>query len=129
MSPTHRSKRPNSSDASTVPPSVVNQQPKELNTKYVPPTSSELQRFIERKRYQELGYELPMNSKEASAYLGLHQKTVERKARDGEIPAHDASGVYRKTWKFYPSELDSWLRAKVSSPRHPRSPNGEETIQ
>lgn len=129
MSSTNGSKWLNSRDASTLPPSVVNQQPKELNPQYVPPTSRELQRFIERKRYQELGYELPMNTAEAAAYLGLHQKTVERMARDGELPAHPASGVRRKTWKLYPSELDAWLRGKVSSRRHPCSPNGKDTIQ
>jgi excisionase family DNA binding protein len=110
-------------------PDTDNQQPDQTESVHVFPTSRELQRFIERKRYQELGYELPMNSKEAAAYIGYHQKTVERMARNGEIPAHPASGVRRKSWKFYPSELDAWLRSRVSSPRHPCSPNGKDTVQ
>jgi excisionase family DNA binding protein len=129
MSFNHGRKRHTTLDASTLPPSIVNQQPQELFPKHVPPTSRELQRFIERKRYQELGYELPMNTAEAAAYLGFHQKTVERMARDGELPAHPASGVRRKTWKLYPSELDAWLRGKVSSRRHPCSPNGKDKVQ
>lgn len=129
MSSNQGSKRPHHHDVTALPPSVVNQQPQEPSPKFVPPTSRELQRFIERKRYQELGYELPMNTAEAAAYLGLHQKTVERMARDGELPAHPASGVRRKTWKLYPSELDAWLRGKVSSRRHPCSPNGKDNVQ
>lgn len=93
------------------------------------PTARELQRFLERRRAQELGYELPINTVEAADYVGLHPKTVERMARAGEIPAHPASGVRRKTWKFYSSELDAWLRGKVNSSRRPCSPNGEDTIQ
>lgn len=87
------------------------------------------QRFLERQRAQALGYELPLNTREAAAYVGLHWKTVERMARFGEIPAHPVSGVRRKTWKYYPSELDAWLRARVNSTRRPCSPNGKDTIQ
>ena len=112
-----------------IPPSVIIQQPHQRSSDHVPPTTRELRRFLERKRYLELGLELTMNTREAADYLGMHQKTIERMARDGEIPAHPASGVRRKTWKLYPSELDAWLRARVSSRRHPCSPNGEDTIQ
>ena len=111
-----------------MPPSTTNQ-PDQTASVHIPPASRELQRFIERKRYQELGYELPMNTKEAAAYVGFHWKTVERMARAGEIPAHPVSGVRRKTWKYYASELDVWLRGKVSSRRHPCSPNGKDKIQ
>jgi excisionase family DNA binding protein len=89
----------------------------------------EAQRFLERQRAQALGHELPLNTKEAAAYVGLHPKTVERMARAGEIPAHPVSGVRRKTWKYYPSELDDWLRARVNSFGRPCSPNGKDTIQ
>ena len=92
------------------------------------PSSRDLTRFIERRRAQKLGYELPLNTREAADYVGFHRKTIERMARAGEIPAHPASGVRRKTWKFYASELDSWLRAKVHSPRRPCSPNGRDTF-
>ena len=92
----------------------------------IPSASHEHRRFLERRRAQELGYELPLNTREAAAYVGFHYKTVERMARDGEIPAHPASGARRKTWKYYRSELDTWLRSKVNSPRHPCSPNGKD---
>lgn len=93
------------------------------------PTPRDLRRFTERCRARDLGFELPLNTREAADYVGLHPKTVERMARCGEIPAHPVSGVRRKTWKLYPSELDAWLRAKVNSPRHPCSPNGKDTNQ
>jgi excisionase family DNA binding protein len=95
------------------------------------PTSStarDLARYRERQRARRLGVELPLNTREAAEYIGYHPKTVEKMARAGEVPAHPASGVRRKTWKFYVSELDRWLRAKVHSPRRPCSPNGKDTI-
>lgn len=128
MTPSPSNNRHTSPGATPVPPAV----PREVNgtsVDGVSPSSRELHRFLERKRYQELGYELPMNTGEAAVYVGYHKKTVERMAREGEIPAHPVSGVKRKTWKFYPSELDAWLRAKVSFIRHPCSPNGKVTIQ
>ena len=115
-------------DDAVIPPSVIQQQSQPSNDCTLP-TSRELQRFIERRRYQELGYELPMNTAEAAVYVGYHKKTVERMARNGEIPAHPASGVRRITWKFYASELDAWLRGKVNSRRHPCSPIGKHSIQ
>jgi excisionase family DNA binding protein len=92
-------------------------------------TAADLRRFAERSRARELGYEIPLNTREAAEYVGLHPKTTEKMARLGEIPAHAVCGVRRKTWKYYPSELDAWLRAKVDSPRHPCSPNGKDAKQ
>jgi excisionase family DNA binding protein len=113
--------------AGPVPPSVLNQDPHDQDDGA--PTPRDIQRFIERRRARELGYELPLNTREAALYVGLHYKTVERMARDGQIPAHPASGVRRHTWKFYASELDAWLRGRVSSQRHPCSPNGKDIVQ
>jgi len=93
------------------------------------PTPRDLSRFTERCRARDLGFELPLNTREAAGYVGLHPKTVERIARMGEIPAHPVCGTRRKTWKYYPSELDAWLRAKVDSSRHPCSPDGKDTKQ
>lgn len=97
------------------------------STKRVSPTNAALSRLIERRRAQELGHELPLNTVEAAAYIGFHPKSVERMARDGEIPAHPVSGARRKTWRFYRDDLDSWLRAKVNSARYPCSPNGKDS--
>jgi excisionase family DNA binding protein len=47
--------------------------------------------LIERRRAQELGYELPLSTREAANYIGFHPKTVERMARKGEILAHPVS--------------------------------------
>jgi excisionase family DNA binding protein len=91
-------------------------------------TAHEEQRFLEQRRAQALGYELPLNTREAAAYIGLHWKTVERMAREGTIPAHPVSGVRRKTWRFYASELDAWLHDRVDSPRRPCSPNGKDRV-
>lgn len=129
MSITKGNNQIHSIGAPALPPSVINQGLHAPLAAHVSPTAGEIRRFLERRRAQELGFEMPLNTREAAGYVGFHPKTVERMARNGEIPAHPASGVHRKTWKFYASELDAWLRAKVSSPCHPCSPNGKETIQ
>jgi excisionase family DNA binding protein len=103
------------------------------STEYVSPTtgtpSREAERFFERRRARALGLEMPLNTREAAAFVGFHPKTVERMARSGEIPAHPASGVRRKTWRYYPSELDLWLRTRLHSTCRPCSPDGKDSIQ
>ena len=108
-------------------PPTGNPPARTARTKRVSPTNAALSRLIERRRAQELGHELPLNTVEAAAYIGFHPKSVEKMARLGEIPAHPASGAQRKTWRFYRSDLDSWLRAKVNSARYPCSPNGKDS--
>jgi excisionase family DNA binding protein len=56
--------------------------------------------------------EIPVGSRDAARLLGMHPKTVLRKAREGTLPAHPV-GRYRKRWHFYLSELDNWLRSQV----------------
>jgi excisionase family DNA binding protein len=56
---------------------------------------------------------------EGADFLGLHPRTVQRLAREGVIPAHPLGNGVRKRWRFLISELDSWLRERVHSPRHP----------
>jgi len=56
-------------------------------------------------------FEPLLNSREAAALLRMHYKTVERMARDGEIPAYHLKG----RWCFRASELDAWLRSAVHS--------------
>ncbi len=106
------------------PPCVIYQN---VSTEY--PSPRELRRLRERQHARELGHELSLNTREAAAYVGLHYKTVERMARNGQIPAHPISGVRRKTWRFYASELDVWLHSRLSSVCHPCSPNGKDTVQ
>lgn len=117
MSMTNRHTQPTMTRAAAKLPSAVNHRLRKLQVETVPPTSRDLTRFTERCRARDLGYELPLDTREAGDYVGFHSKTVERMARVGEIPAHPASGVRHKTWKFYPSELDVWLHAKINSHR------------
>jgi excisionase family DNA binding protein len=111
-----------------IAPYFVSQLTQDNSTAHDPVRAQEVQRFFERRRSQALGYELPLNTREAAAYVGLHPKTVERMARQGLIPAHPVSGVRRKTWRFFPSELDAWLHGKIDSPRRPCPPNGKESV-
>lgn len=83
------------------------------------PSLRDLSSLLERRRAQQLGIELPLTTREAAAYLGVHPKAVQRMARAGEIRAHAVSGVRRRTWKFYSSELDSWLRGKINESMMP----------
>jgi excisionase family DNA binding protein len=92
---------------------AANQSPNDPPDTYQAPSARAVRRFLERRRARELGYELPLNTREAAAYVGLDRKTVERMARNGEIPVQPASGVRRNTWKFYASELDVWLGEAV----------------
>jgi excisionase family DNA binding protein len=69
---------------------------------------------IESTRPAERGtfqFEPLLDSREAAALLRMHYKTVERKARNGEIPRYHHNGG----WYFRASELDAWLRSAVHS--------------
>ena len=56
--------------------------------------------------------EPPLTSKQAAALLQCHPKTLERKAREEQLPGHFKLG----RWYFYASELDAWLRDTLDSP-------------
>jgi excisionase family DNA binding protein len=56
-------------------------------------------------------FEPLLDSREAAALLHIHHKTLERKARSGEIPAYQIAG--RRY--FRASELDAWLRSQLKS--------------
>jgi excisionase family DNA binding protein len=128
MQPKERNHQQHQSDSAAIKPYFVPQTTFDTSSALAYPSAEE-HRFLERRRAQALGFELPLNTREAAAYVGLHWKTIERMARSGDIPAHPVSGVRRKTWKYYPSELDAWLRARVNSSRRPCSPNGKDAIQ
>jgi excisionase family DNA binding protein len=57
-------------------------------------------------------FEPLLDSREAAALLHIHHKTLERKARSGEIPGYQVLGK----WFFRASELDCWLRSQLKSP-------------
>ena len=56
-------------------------------------------------------FEPLLNSREASSLLRMHYKTLERRARNGEVPAYQITG----RWYFRASELDGWLKSQVNS--------------
>lgn len=60
----------------------------------------------------------PLNLAEASAYLGAHPKTVLRWIADNGLPAHRVPGG--REYRFFPSELDGWLRSEKPSKRTAR---------
>ena len=56
-------------------------------------------------------FEPLLDSREASALLRMHYKTLERKARGGEIPGYQIAG----RWYFRATALDTWLRVQLNS--------------
>lgn len=61
-------------------------------------------------------FEPLIDSCEAARLLGsMCVKTLQRYARQGNLPGYQISGH----WYFRASELDSWVRSKVNSDRHP----------
>jgi excisionase family DNA binding protein len=56
-------------------------------------------------------FEPLLDSREAAALLRIHHKTLERKARRGEVPGYNIAG----RWYFRASELDTWLRSQLNS--------------
>ena len=56
-------------------------------------------------------FEPLLNSQEAATLLQIHPKTLEKLARDGEVPSHRIGDL----WRFRASELDRWLKSKLSS--------------
>lgn len=65
-------------------------------------------------------FEPLLDSEEAAKLLGnIHVKTLQRYARQGELPGYRVGG----RWFFRASELDAWLRSRINSSRHPRRSN------
>lgn len=49
---------------------------------------------------------------EASKFVQLHPVTVQRLAREGQIPGHPVGSGTRKRWRFRLSELGQWLQQR-----------------
>jgi excisionase family DNA binding protein len=59
---------------------------------------------------------------EIAEFLKADRRTVLRKARNGEIPAHPLDpNSKKKDWRFLISEVDAWLRSHVNSACRPCS--------
>jgi len=49
---------------------------------------------------------------EAGQFVQLHPATVQRLAREGELPAHPVGKGKRRRWRFLLSELQGWLSSR-----------------
>jgi excisionase family DNA binding protein len=58
---------------------------------------------------------------EIGQMLGIHHRTVQQMARDGNLPAYPLGGGKRKTWRFLRSQIHEWMQARVNSSCHPCS--------
>jgi excisionase family DNA binding protein len=56
-------------------------------------------------------FESLLTDKQAATLLGIHHKTLQRLARNEQIPAHHIG----RFWRYRASELDAWVRTAVSS--------------
>jgi excisionase family DNA binding protein len=56
-------------------------------------------------------FEPPLDLHEAASVLGMHYKTLEKKARNHEIPAMKVG----KRWRFRLSSLNSWMERGLKS--------------
>jgi excisionase family DNA binding protein len=53
------------------------------------------------------GFEPLLTVQEAAAYLRIHPKTLQRMARNGDVPSIRMG----KYWRFHLSALDVWVRS------------------
>ena len=69
---------------------------------------------ISRKPVQQVGNPSPsleplLDDERAAQFLGgIHHKTLQRMARNGEVPAYRVG----RFWRYRASELNDWLRLK-----------------
>jgi excisionase family DNA binding protein len=55
------------------------------------------------------GFEELLNLREAASLLGMHWKTLERRAQSGKVPAFRVFG----RWRFRASVLNHWVDEKL----------------
>jgi len=59
-----------------------------------------------------VSYEPLLSDERAAQFLGgIHPKTLQRMARNGEVPAYRVG----RFWRYRASELNDWLRLKSTS--------------
>ena len=59
-------------------------------------------------------FEPLIDSATAATLLGIHEKTLQRMAREGRVPAIRVG----KFWRFRKSVLNTWLESEVECPRY-----------
>jgi Helix-turn-helix domain len=62
-------------------------------------------------REHQIAFEPPVDSRTASAAIGIHYKTLERLARKGLVPAIKLG----RSWQFRLSILSDWFNGKLKS--------------
>jgi excisionase family DNA binding protein len=78
-------------------------------TQLPPPSNSEAVGFGDTAALEPV-----VDSEGAARFLSINSKTLQKMARNGEVPGYRIS----KLWKFRISNLDAWLRSKVISNCH-----------
>ena len=58
-----------------------------------------------------VNFEPLLDLHDAATVLGMHEKTLEKKAREKEVPACKVG----KRWRFRLSSLNSWLESRLKS--------------
>jgi excisionase family DNA binding protein len=66
-------------------------------------------RKSEFEKVQFTGFEELLNLREAASLLGMHWKTLERRAQSGKVPAFRVFG----RWRFRASVLNQWLDKRL----------------
>jgi excisionase family DNA binding protein len=76
-------------------------------------------RLTESRPSEVLPFEPLLDSEEAAALLKIDDKSLQAMARAGQVPAFKIG----KLWRFRASELDKWVRSKISCGNHSRRLN------
>jgi excisionase family DNA binding protein len=76
-------------------------------------------KLTESRPSEVLPFEPLLDSEEASALLKIDDKSLQAMARAGQVPAFKIG----KLWRFRASELDKWVRSKISCGNHSRRLN------
>jgi len=76
-------------------------------------------KLTESRPTEVLPFEQLLDSEEAAALLKIDDKSLQAMARAGQVPALKIG----KLWRFRASELDKWVRSKISCGNHSRRLN------
>ena len=69
-------------------------------------------------------FETLLSDADAGSLLGLHPKTVQRMARNGEIPAFRLG----KYWRYRATELNGWLVLQSNRQNNPPAHTRKEIM-
>ena len=81
------------------------------------PLSSRSTQIAAQSRFPVIEFEPLLDAIEAAALLRMHPKTLQKKARRGEIPGRHLG----KFWRFRVSDLNDWLSRQEQGGDGPRA--------